>query len=151
MARISFYRQARRDGGIRTGIEIERHTVLGQFEEGTDEPDPVLTWFLNIECEGEALPTNPEAARQWFVAHAKELRGELESMAELLAVGLDVDSWPFRQKTFKRIEDEDVSIEITCSAIRRLEAQQIATQVRDVAERWEDLIRNLPALQELAL
>jgi hypothetical protein len=151
MARIAFFRQGRRDGGIRTRIEIERDTVLGRFEEGTDEPDPVLTWLLDIECEGDSLPAEREAARRWFLDHAEEIRGELESLARLLGVGLDIDSGPFRQKSLKKIEGQDVSIEVGCSALRRLEAQRIAEFVRDVAERWEDLVRNLPALEEITL
>jgi len=41
MPTITFFRQARNDGGVRTGIEVEGQTVLSRFE-GEEADDPAL-------------------------------------------------------------------------------------------------------------
>jgi len=62
MPTITFYRQARRDGGIRTGIEIDQNTVLMRFDRGRKESDPALLWCVDVRCSGARLPREPETA-----------------------------------------------------------------------------------------
>ena len=69
MPNLTFYRQARIDGGIRTGIELDGDTVFEHFEEGGPEPDPTLLWFVDLRCQGPGLPDDPRQARDWLIDH----------------------------------------------------------------------------------
>ena len=64
MPELDFYRQQRRDGAIRTGIEIDGETVLGRFEQVAEDANPVLAWWVDVRCKGRRLPDEPEAARR---------------------------------------------------------------------------------------
>ena len=52
MPNLTFYRQKRVDGGVRTGVELDGETVASLFEEGDPERDPALLWFVDLRCEG---------------------------------------------------------------------------------------------------
>jgi hypothetical protein len=65
MAKITFYRQKRRDGGLHTGITINGWNAM-EMDEGIDwdDADPVLLWYVDVQCEGKMLPDRPETARR---------------------------------------------------------------------------------------
>jgi hypothetical protein len=132
MPTITFFRQARRDGGIRTGIDIDDHTVLSRFETGTRDDDPTLLWYVDVRCEGTRLPRDVEAARQWLLRHDDSIRQTLDALARQVPDGLDPSEWPLR--TTKRLGG--ASVTIACSAVRRVEAREMAAILRDVAEHW---------------
>ena len=70
MPNLTFYRQARIDGGIRTGIELDEDAVFEHFEEGGPELDPTLLWYVDLRCQGPGLPDEPRKAREWLIDHA---------------------------------------------------------------------------------
>jgi hypothetical protein len=142
MSAISFYRQARRDGGIRTGITIDADTVLHRYENGGNDSDPALVWFVDVRCEGRRLPTEPEPAREWFLSHAQLIKAALRASAEELRAGIDIGSWPLERSISG---PRGVRMRIVCSAVRRLEALDIARILHDIADHWEERIK---ALQE---
>lgn len=149
MTTLTFYRQARLDGGIRTAIEIDGETILGRFEEGENEDNPVLAWFVNVEIRGESVPDTPEEARAFLVQSEVEIQAALIALAEELQVGLDPDVWP--RQVYGRIAQAGALLEVTCSAMRRFAGQRISEILRDIAENWSHRVRELPAVVEPSL
>src|SRR5262249_4105359 len=142
MPKTPFYRQYRRDHGVRTGVDIDGTTALHLFEPGEDDPDPALLWFVDLRCEGAALPAGVEEARQWLLDNATVIRSGFETLAQEVGPGMDPDAWPLLWKipgTARRVR-----MTIVCSAARRLEGRDIAKVLADVAEHWEERIRGLP-------
>jgi hypothetical protein len=142
MPTIIYYRQARRDGCIRTGIELDDLVLLGRFEGETDDPDPVLSWYVNVESVGEDLPGEPEAIRRWLLDHGQPIRHGLEAVAEGIDAGLDL------QDGLRREIPVAVGVVTTlyCRGNRRAESQHMAEILRDIALHWMSRIRDLPAI-----
>lgn len=137
MARITLYRQARRDGGLRTGIVVDDQTYYSRLDGLGEDFDPRLDWFIDLACEGESLPSEPEAARRWLVDHAPPIRSGLLELAKQLRPGLDLDLRPYRHEVPGA--PEGVRISIACAANRRLPAHRIS-------EDWAETIRGLPGV-----
>jgi hypothetical protein len=142
MQSITFYRQKRIDGGIRTGVEVGGNTVLSTFKSGRGEHDPALVWYVDVICEGRKLPKSSEEARRWLVDHSKNIRRLLGALAERVIEGIDPDVWPiFQQGIF-----HGVKIRISCSTVRRLEARKLANVLHDIAQRWDEYVGDLAAV-----
>jgi hypothetical protein len=142
MSTITFFRQARRDGGIRTGIDIDDRTVLSRFEAGGREDDPALLWYVDVRCAGPRLPRDVEAARQWLIRHEAAVRQALDALARQAPDGVDASEWPLQ--TTKRLAGATVTV--ACSAVRRVEAREMAAVLRDVAEHWRERLDALNVL-----
>jgi hypothetical protein len=143
MPTITFFRQARRDGGIRTGIDIDDQTVLSRFE-GAEDDDPTLLWYVDVRCAGPRLPRAAEAARQWLERNEKPIVTALEALAKRVPEGSDPSEWPL--KLSKRLPN-GVTVIVACSAVRRAEARELADILRDVATRWRERIQSLGLTQ----
>jgi hypothetical protein len=150
MPTLTFFRQARRDGGIRTGIDVDDRTVLSRFEPGRRDEDPALLWYVDVRCTGPRLPRDIDAARQWLTRHAIQVRQALEALEALEALaaqapeGLDPSEWPVQ--TTQRIPG--ATITVAASAVRRPEARGMAATLRDIADHWRqhvDALTILPA------
>ncbi len=141
MYKISFYRQGRRDGGVRVGIEVDGETILARFEKGGEEEDPILSWFLDVDSEADDVPSDIEGVRDFFLAEAPSIKAGLENLAREIEVGLDVDSWPVRV-AFEG-NSPARNFRATCFSNRRAEARRMPEVVRDTATRWEPLVRGL--------
>jgi len=139
MPTITFFRQARNDGGVRTGIEVEGQTVLSRFE-GKEADDPALLWYVDVRCSGRRLPADAEGARRWLEKNSEAVAALINSLAARVPEGSDPSEWPLRES--KRLTD-GASIVVACSAIRRVEAREIASILRDVAAHWLELLRSL--------
>lgn len=146
MAKLVFFRQARIDGGIRTGVDLDETSLLHDFERGTDEDDPSLIWYVDIEFSGDDLPTHPDAARQWLLQRAPQVAAALEQLADDLAAGIDFGSWPVRRNIANGFAG--ASATISCSAVRRVDCREIAARLRAIASDWPAIIRRLPVMQE---
>lgn len=142
MSKITFFRQAREDGGIRMGIEVDDRTVLSQFEEGSDEFDPALTWYVDVRFEGARLPKDGEAARQWLIRQTPIVQRELSAAAEKIPSGIDPDYRPVLYEVKLR---DGLRMTLACSAMRRVKAKQIASIVAEIAGSWRTWIEALPA------
>src|SRR5438309_4855135 len=129
MSTITFFRQARQDGGIRTGIDIDFDTVLARFEAGDESADPALLWYVDVRIEGAKLPRSAEAARKWLIEKGPAIRKSLLRTADETSAGMDVSEWPLQRRANI---GTGVRIKIVCSATRRVEAQQIADVLRDI-------------------
>ncbi len=138
MPSITFFRQKRRDGGIRTGVDVGDDTVLIRFEGGSKDRDPTLLWYVDVRAEGAGLPTSPEEARRWFGEHAAELRDGLEAMACLLPAGVDPSEGPVRHEVLlPGTGRRKIKASIYVAFLRRAEATRMPAILRDVAEHWD--------------
>lgn len=141
MTKLMVYRQERQDGGIRTGMEVDGLTVLHHFQLGSSDSDPALAWFVDVRAEGRSLPHDPQAAREWFLAQADTIHDGLTQLATDLRAGMDFDAWPLQRS----IENapKGVRLTIACSAVRRVQARDIARTLLDVAKHWSSYLREL--------
>lgn len=141
MASLSFYRQQRVDGGVRTGIELDEATLLGRYELGEGEEDPILLWVIDLRCEGEELPvTDSAGARAWFLKNRLIFVSALEQLADTLKPGIDPDDsvlypvaspWPGLR----------ILIAVSCS--RRLAGYAMAEHLREFGQHWEEILTGL--------
>jgi len=146
MPSITYYRQARRDHGIRSGIDIDEDTVLSKFERpgSSKDQDPALLWYVDVRCQGKKLPRDPEAARRWFVGHGTAIADVLRLAAQEVPAGSDPGDWPVQFT--KAIPQEGVKISVVYSAVRRAEALHMAEILLEIADRWQSRIEELAAL-----
>jgi hypothetical protein len=146
MAKITFYHQKRRDGGIRTGVEINGETELGLEEEFTGkEIDPVLLWFVDLRCEGKKLPTDAEAVRAWLLEQSSVIRAGLESLAGEIRAGIDFNTFPYLWPVPGA--PRGVRMMLACSAMRRTEARSIRDVLVHLAAHWQERVARLPAVE----
>lgn len=144
MTKLTFYRQGRKDGGIRTGVEINDEPVLGRFEEGDKETDSALEWYVDVRCSVSKLGNDPENARRWLMEHASIIQAALDDLAKELEAGMDFSS-VLRRKIAGA--PRGVQMDIVCSAVRRLTAQEMTKVLSELGVQWRELIRRLPALE----
>ena len=144
MTMLSCFKQVRVDGGTRLGIDVDGETVLGRFDPGPAESDPILAWYVDIRCEGEHLPDDAESAQRWFLDNSELIRAALSALADEIRAGVDVDCWPLQWEATPI--PPDVRVTIVCSAIRRVQAQQMAEQLRIIAGEWGNRIEDLAPL-----
>src|SRR5829696_5207955 len=122
MSEITFYRQERRDGGKRTGIEVGQRTEFVSFEPGDADNDPALVWYVDVRCSGDRLPTDGDAARAWFLQHEAAIRALLERAAAEVPAGYDPVEWPLQVTD----QVDGATVTVAASAVRRLEARQLS-------------------------
>lgn len=146
MPAITFYRQAREDGGIRTGIAINQDTVLGLFESAGDESNPALAWFIDLRCEGNALPSDPEDSRDWLLQNGPFIRSAFRRLSRELRAGIDIDSWPFRWEI--PATPKGVNMAIVCSCVQRFTALDIAKEIAKFSKSWDRWISKLSPTTE---
>src|SRR5688500_7350298 len=142
MPQITLYRQVRRDGGTRTGIEVDEDTAFSRFEEGAVERDAALVWYVDVRCTGSHLPQERGAARAWLLRHSDAIAALLRAAAEQVPAGYDPVEWPLQ--TSGTIDGAGVTV--ACSAVRRAEARQLAQILQNLAAHLRDHIESLQAL-----
>jgi len=148
MPKLTFYKQARVDGGIRTGIDIDGTTVFGRFARGGEESDPALSWYVDVRAEGRSLPDSPEEARHWFLEQAPVIKSGLIELADKLESGVDIESWPIAWPLVRG--PKGARINIVVSAMRRPEALAIAAVLKDLASEWEKTLQKLRAVRPVS-
>jgi hypothetical protein len=144
MKTLNFYHQKRRDGGIRTGVELNGERVLEEFKPGRRPLDSALDWFVDVRCRGRRLPDEPEAIRKWLLERSDDIQGHLAEMASELRAGMDRD-WPLA--SIIPGVPNGVEVKIVCSAIRRLTARDIGQLLLVLKRSWRPLIASLHAAQ----
>jgi len=145
MPKLSFYSQRRRDGGTRTGVDIDGAALLQHFEAGRKASDPVLLWFVDVRCEGPSLPATPDGARDWLLAQGETITAALERLADDIGPGLDVNVWPLHYPVSGT--RKGVKMAVVCSAARRLAGREMAAVLKDLADHWEQYVRGLKAAE----
>jgi hypothetical protein len=154
MTELTFFRQARHDGGIRMGIELDRRiTLLEDSQPGPpeSEQDPLgsaLLWYVDIRCRGSDLPREAEAARNWFLTNLSRLQEGLEEFAEELRAGIDDDAPVSLSKSPEDLDvngSQDLVIEYVCSSVRRVKSHELADTVLDVSHHLMEYLNRLSA------
>ena len=142
MSKVRFYRQARSDGGVRTGIGIDDQPVLHEFRPGSDESDPALLWYVDLALEGKGLPLEAEEARAWLLECADPITTSLRTAARRLEIGLD-DSveWPYRIQLTGL--PRGIRSEIRISGVRGLAEGELASHLIELAETWQAVLEQL--------
>jgi hypothetical protein len=148
MGTLAFFRQARVDRGMRTGVDWNETPLLHDFQEGGDEHDPAIIWYVDVEFVGDALPVDAEKARQWLVRRGTTVAAALRSLADDLSLGIDVGSWPVKRAVVGL--PRGVTGAISCSAVRRIDCRHIAERLHELADHWRQIIRRLPPMREAA-
>lgn len=148
MSTITFFRQARVDGGIRTGIDVDDVTWWHHFDAGGAEEDPALIWYVDLRCEGSTLPGDKDAARRWLLDHAPLIQAAFRELAEKLRLGFDNEFAPYQHSIAGA--REGTTMTVVCSAVRRLEARSLAKVLDDIGKRWEQLLQQLAPEMEVS-
>jgi hypothetical protein len=130
------------DGGVRTGIELDGDTVYGLFEEGEDECNPALLWYVDLRCQGSKLPETARGARKWLIDHAKMISNGFSKCAVDIRAGIDPDIYPLFWDKFSDIP-ESIQLTIAISAIRRVNAIEMSKVVAEIDSRWIEIVRSL--------
>jgi hypothetical protein len=147
MKTINFYRQARVDGGRRTGIDIDGETVLEKFEPGNEPEDSALLWFVDIRFSGNQLPGAADTAREWLLKRTPLIQAGVREVADELRAGIDFSA-PVSRDLARA--GNGIHAKIFCSAMRRLPARDIAKALMDVSTHWASHLRKLEILEPLA-
>jgi hypothetical protein len=141
MKNLTFFHQKRRDGGVRTGVEVEDERILESFEPGSPVEDPRLLWWIDVRCAQKTWPAEPEEVRAWLMENAQRIKGGLETLAAELNAGIDKD-WPAKHVVPGRA---GAKIEVFCSASRRVAGREIQNELFKLARNWQTLIAKLPS------
>lgn len=141
MARLTFYQQARADGGVRTGIDLDDVTLLQDFREGAADFDPVLLWYVDLRCDGENLPGEADAARQWLRDIAPLIRAEMTAAADQLELGFDPELRPYVREIQQ--SPDGVRMRLVASAARRLDGRAMADRIRGIEKNWDEILDQL--------
>ncbi len=144
MSQLTYYCQARIDGGIRTGIDVDGATVLARYKPGMDEHDPSLKWYVDVRCDGPALPTDGEDARHWLVENANLIKDELLCAGRQIELGFDTETRPFE----RRVESTPAgtTILIVASAQQRTLGRDMAPTLKGLADELESSLHDLEPL-----
>jgi hypothetical protein len=148
MPRLTFYHQVRFDGGRRTGISVgDDATSLHFFQPGAEEEetyDPRLLWYVDVRCDGDILPSEPQAARDWFLANETYFVAAMGKVADTIAIGVDSDIWPYQCEL--AAPPDRCHAEVAVQAVRRLTGREIADNIRGLAANWCALFKQLEPL-----
>ena len=144
MANLVFFRQARVDGGVRTGIDVDG-SGMEHYEIGSDEHDPALLWYVDLRVHGDQVPEDAEDARQWLLSNEEAVTATYRQLAQKLEVGMDPDVWPLEVRHTGG--PAGASLVAVCSCMRRVSAREISPAVREMTEHWQDHLRRLPQAQ----
>ncbi len=139
MTEIAYFLNARQDGGFRSGIDINGGTVWHHFVAGTEDSDPALLWWVDVNCKG-VLPRDPDAVRSWMLDKSRQLSQFMTRAAQdIEGAGFDVDLEPFRRD----YQFGEVRVTIVASAIRRVDAREMGTKLKELAGKWVRLVEEL--------
>ena len=144
MSTIVFFRQARIDHGIHTGIDVNG-TSWEFYDTGSDEHDPALVWYVDLRAQGDDLPDRPEDARQWLLENESLVTATYQQLAERLEVGMDPDVWPLQVENVQA--PAGVSLAGVCCCMRRVSARQMSKTVQEIGGHWKEYLDRLPQVQ----
>lgn len=144
MSTIVFFRQARIDGGIHTGIDVNG-TGWEYYDTGSDEHDPALVWYVDLRAQGDDLPDSPEDVCQWLLENESLVTATYQRLAERLEVGMDPDVWPLQVENSQ--SPVGVSLVAVCCCMRRVSARQMSKTVQEIVGQWKEYLDRLPQAQ----
>ena len=140
---LTFFRQEREDGGVRTGIMLGMSTIFERFEIDGEEFDPSLIWSVDLRCQGPSLPRDSNVAREWLLSHETLIRDGFRRYADQLQAGVDQTGISLLEWSNFQNPPPGVAMKIVCGTQRRIDALNLARQIEFVGDHWVELIRGL--------
>ena len=141
MKNLTFFRQKRIDGSVRTGVELGEQRMLESFEPGSPEEDPTLIWWIDVRCTKRTWPSEPEGVRAWLLKNAQTFQKALKDYAAEMGAGIDIN-WPVQHIV---PGGADIKMQISCSAMQRVAGREIPTELAELANHWQSIIAELPS------
>lgn len=143
MGEFTFYRQARADGGIRTGLECGAETIWETFENEAPEEhsDPALEWFVDVRGKGADVPGNSAALVEWLHARSPRISARLRELAQHFELGADREMWPVSHDVSGMPPGTEVTIVVNAS--RRTVARDVGRILRGMARKWRTWFRGI--------
>jgi hypothetical protein len=147
MSEVTFYHHERADGGRRTGVTVNGLRAIEDYAPGGNaERDPRLKWYADVIDDAAGPTDTQEAAAEWFAERSVDIRAALESAAEQLETGLDMDGIPW---SFEYANPNGRPLRVSISAMRRYNARDISGEIRHfLGADWERFRRNTPLVGE---
>jgi hypothetical protein len=142
MHEIIFYQHHRVDGGTRTAVDIDDATTVEHFVAGKRYSDPVILWSWQLRCAGARLPTDPEKVVQWLREQGPLVGAELTRLADKVLTAVKHEEWPLLWDVAH--PPRGVRMQLYCHAIRPMTLRRLAAKLRDVRDRWDDILSLLP-------
>ncbi len=142
MHKICFYQHYCVDGSTATAVDIDDATTLEHFVPGDKPSDPVILWDWDLRCWGARLPTDPEKVVGWLREQGPLVGAELTRLADKVLTAVDHDDWPLLWNVSH--PPRGVRMQLFCHAIRPMTLRRLAANLRDVRDRWEDILSLVP-------
>lgn len=150
MPKFSVYQQERNDGGSRIGISLDDESDWQVFEPGPTDDDPTLRWYVDVRGEGDGVPDSAEDLYDWLRSPEMTdlIRREATEFAARLATGIDQGAMPVRHIVAN--PPAGVRLSLVTSAVRRVDALEIADIVRRSGDEWPSLLERLSPVPQYA-
>ncbi len=145
MTELVFFRQARADGGARTGLFVDG-AGSSLLEGGGEFDDPSLLWYVDVRLSGSDIPADVKKARDWLLRHSELLAKAYSALSDRLEIGLDADIWPLMVK----VEGGPPGVDATavCSCTRRISGISMGETVSEIAAHWQEHLQRVFQEQE---
>ena len=135
---LTFFKQKRPDGSIRTGIELDDELVLSRDTAGFKNTDFALVWYIHVQCL--MLPS----VRSWDPA-AFLAENAIAIKAALMATAKEIKSGIFDKLLRHDVTDltDGSKIEVAYFTTRRASEKGLRQAMVDLASRWVEIITEL--------
>ena len=149
MTEITFYRQKRRDGSIRSGLHCSGPFDLESFEPGpadiADDPyAPVLDWIIDLQLDVPEEPIDAESGRRILLACSEPISSQLNQKIADLGVGFDT-SLPVTLTDFDQLP-VGYQCRLNCSISNRFKGAAFIAILRDFASSWPEYCQKLQVM-----
>jgi hypothetical protein len=151
MTEITFYRQQRRDGSIRSGLELNGEPQFGLIqswpsETSDDDLSMVLDWYidLTIQSPNPIDHSDPEQTKNELLKLQASIQHGLKQLANTMGAGVDFES-PVIWSKFPELS-EGFHVEMVCRASSRITSRQLMREINEFANHWLEYLGNLKQL-----
>ncbi len=151
MTEITFYRQQRRDGSIRSGLELNGEPQFGLIqswpsETSDDDLSMVLDWYidLTIQSPNPIDSSDPDQTKNELLKLQASIQHGLNQLANSMGAGVDFES-PVLWKNFPELSD-GYEIELVCRASNRISSRQLMNEIHGFAHHWLEYLGSLKQL-----
>ncbi len=147
MTEITFYRQQRRDGSIRSGLELNGEPQFGLIqswpsETSDDDLSMVLDWYidLTIQSPNPIDHSDPEQTKNELLKLQASIQHGLNQLENSMGAGVDFES-PVIWSKFPELS-EGFHVEMVCRASSRITSRQLMREINEFANHWLEYLGN---------
>jgi len=154
VSELTFFRQKRFDGGVRTGVEHDGVRLLRNFEQGPGDLEDMplgsgLEWYIDLRFSGPTLPKQTESVKNWLLDHTEAIRQSLSDFATLVGAGVD-DEFPLESPPYE-VGEQDIRLRVVSSVTKRVTRLNFAEIISQFAQEFPDYVRNLSAPEHMRI